>query len=306
MLEVTPQPEETQPVLEQDIINLLDAYPAYDAAVENLSGELADLQDPTQHNAFLGAGDSTKAFSIEIEGRKYVVRGLSSPHGYSAKLIDEKLAAEALSRGVAHVEKIVAASHEKGVVISELVSGKSVTKLSFEELKSISDKQVDELVDTIIMLSNRGVSIDPTPPNFMYDIHDGFTIIDLSAHLENGMLSHSAPSTSRQLAFGAGVLGQAGPRNGVMNKKIPTVEDIEYDYEIDQALLDLIDRYRTIIGDRIYGDELNTTLKEIDIVKETIPVTSKEDYAATKVKLLGIGGKALKSEVTLSRNESLY
>ncbi len=168
----------------QDRVKILEAYGQFQPVVDILLRDLKD-SEATERPDFLGKGRDSKAFKIEKDGKQYAVR---VPHEYGSKAvaIDEHVAAAVLSREMSGLEQLVAASYESGVTISELMAGKEVAALSLEEIRGITQEQINDLIDLLKVAHKKGISIDPSPENLFYDKQKGFGVIDSNSFEARG------------------------------------------------------------------------------------------------------------------------
>ncbi len=145
--------------------------------ISGLLDELSTMCEPESHRDFIGGGDDSNVFRFSHYGKDYAVRvPISEQH--SAVTIDDHLSGPILGRGIPHLEHIVAASYEDGVTIAELIPGKAMYVLSTDEMRGVTDRQLEELIDTFETVNESGILIDPNSGNFLYDPEVGFGIVD--------------------------------------------------------------------------------------------------------------------------------
>ena len=243
---------------------ILEAYKDFASEVRKLNNSLMGTSVHDEHKAFLANGSKSSVFLIEKGGKKYVVRAVNrrwagdqtSPDG-----VDHHLAAAFLSKGVPHLEQIVAASYEDGVTVAELMPGAELGKLTMEDIQSITDEQLAEFVGTLSEANRRGIHIDRSPSNFFYDQDEGFGVIDFTS-TEFGRIGIKQ-SLGRVLVLGDIVLSNMG-RHGQINRKMITIEEYVKERELSQMLLEVGLRYRNIVENKLEGEERDAVIKIID------------------------------------------
>jgi hypothetical protein len=225
--------------------DILRAYNTFEFTVESLMRELETTENTTEHPSFLGNGSNSRVFSLEVSGHKYAVRKIRS-----AESVNSHLAGAVLAKGIPHLEQIVAASFEKGITVAEIMSGRQFGDLTVEEIKQITDDQLEEFLDTIMTANKRGIKFDQKPSNYLYDAKSGFGIVDLTSG-EQDLASAVHVSFTNM-----GIYGKWGSCN--------TTEEYALQLEFHKANIDVLKRYRAIIGNKIDGDGVLATLKNID------------------------------------------
>lgn len=167
-------------------------YAKFAPLIHQLIGELQAADDMTEHPAFIGKGANTHAFRVEHQGQPYAVRYTGrSPRG---SRVESHAPGAVLAHGVPHLEQVVAISYDDGIVVSELMPGREIGRLSAEEIKAVSTPQLNQLLETIQTMHQKGISFDPKPSNLLFDQQQGFGIIDLAPEGEAGGLK-SPPLT---------------------------------------------------------------------------------------------------------------
>lgn len=122
---------------------------------------------------YLGAGFSGEAYKINVDGGDVVCKFF----GDESKLNFE-LKSLLIARDIPRVAKLNSFSYDDKVIITDFMSGKSLSKLSYENTPDYSDGDVNQLLDMINNLYNKGLKVDLNPDNIFYDENDGFGIID--------------------------------------------------------------------------------------------------------------------------------
>lgn len=126
-----------------------------------------------QSSGFLGKGSNGAAYAVEVAGHEYAVK-----LGGSAVQANFDIRPLIRAKGIPKVAETVAYSFEDHAVVMERLPGKDVTQLSEHELNALTDQQIIELIETVQHLARRGLVIDPKPSNFMYDVDQGFGVLD--------------------------------------------------------------------------------------------------------------------------------
>lgn len=144
---------------------------------------------------FLGKGSNGAAYTIEVGGKEYVVKfGRVTQTNFEIRALMR-------AKGVPHAAQIIAYSFEDGAQVMERLPGKDVTQSSEQELSTLTDQQITELVQTIQQLARRGVVIDPKPSNFMYDQDEGFGVLDYhTAHIGSSGMGEQVMSLRSALS----------------------------------------------------------------------------------------------------------
>jgi hypothetical protein len=262
---------------------MLGAYRDFAPAIRELKESIKDL-NREEHSAFLGSGMNSSVFLVENAGKKYAVR-IPGKGEISPSAIDKHLAAAVLAKGIPHLEQIVAASYEDGVTIAELMPGKEVGKLTAEEIRSISNGQLAELIDTLLAASHRGIEIDPKPSNFFYDQEVGFGIVDIGS---SKVIKNSADQNIETVVgWVATPLGNAGVYGKPFTEKL-TPEDYASDLEFSRAHLDVLTRYRAMVGEKMEDKNRETAQavidKDIRGVQESISNYSNPEWIKERIK----------------------
>jgi hypothetical protein len=160
--------------------SLLTSYAAFEPVVEALVSDVTKLDARDGHRSFKGEGSNSGAFVFEQNGKEYIVR---IPHkvGSSDPVhVDNDIDTLARGKGIPHVEQIVAASYEKGRIITEALPGADLSKWDAHEMAAtVTNEQLQVLVETIIAVSKRGIGLDTSKAsNYLYDRMEGFGLID--------------------------------------------------------------------------------------------------------------------------------
>lgn len=258
---------------------MLDNYARFAPAVAELKAKLDPLDDRSQHDAFLGAGGNMRAFTIEVVGKRYVVReAIKGKNSLSS--IDARMAAGVLTKGVPHLEQVVAASFDDREVIVEHAPGKTLNNLSLEELRNVSHEQVDDLVEATIAMHEHGATFDSKPGNILYDTEAGYTLIDLESKR-----GQSVPSVWRGKSVVAELVGvvsavKTGGTRSLWRSGTPkTSGDYQDEYAVLAATLDITSRFIQTVVERLPEVQATDFLKRMDFLVSS-DFESAEDYEA--------------------------
>ncbi len=225
--------------------DMLMAYSTFDHKVEQLFRVLVTVENTKEHPSFLGNGSNSRVYSIEHNNNKYAVRKIRS-----AESVNSHLAGAVLAKGISHLEQIVAASFEKGITIADVIPGRQFGELSVTEIKQITNEQLEEFIDTIILANKRGIKFDQKPSNYLYDSKFGFGIVDLTS-------GEQELASALYVAFtNMGIYGKWG--------SCKTDEEYALQLEFHKANIDVLQRYRSIIEKRLDGNTLKVILEGID------------------------------------------
>jgi len=140
--------------------------------IEQLKEKIAQ-GDPKELPEYLGSGSNGSAFRIEVDGKTYAAKfsnSITQAHFEIKPLVRAK--------DIPHTAQLVSYSLNDGVVIMELLPGTDVSNFTPENAPEYSDEHIIQLIDTVIELDSKGLTIDPKPSNFMYDTEQGFSILD--------------------------------------------------------------------------------------------------------------------------------
>lgn len=257
---------------------ILKAYEHFAPIVSALKAELSDPASRSEHSSFIGKGSNAAVFSIHDGGRKYAVRVPKSSRTSPAS-IEGHVAGAVLGQGVPHLEQIVAASYEDGVTVAEIMPGKEVGRLSVDEIRSITDEQLSDLVDTIVAARERDIEIDPKVSNFFYDQYAGFGIVDYHSAKVVGR-SSSDQELGEVVSWIATTLDNAGFSGKPSNTNM-TIEDYASDLEYKKANVDVLNRYRNVVLEKLRGSARQTALQGIS-VKINVTQEQVNNYSNSK------------------------
>jgi hypothetical protein len=243
---------------------LLEAFKVFEPVISKLRSELEDPDTRKEHPNYLGSGSNSMVFSIESGDQEYAVR--VPVRGGGAAAIDSHLAGAVLGRGIPHLEQIVAASYEEGVTVAEIMPGKDVGDLSLDEILGISDEQLSEFADTLIIANEGNIEIDPKPSNFLYDPKEGYGVVDY--HPAKSFEDPTIPRRqSPSLVVGeiaSTVIDNTG-FYGSSGRFEESVEGYGQKLAIHKANLGTMKRYRNIVEGKLEGDDQRKVLNYLDM-----------------------------------------
>lgn len=173
---------------------------------------------------YLGSGRFGTGFRIVVDGKKYAAK-------FSRNVIHVNFELKPLLRakGIPHTSQLVSYSFEDGVVIMELLPGTNVTDFTPANAPVYRDEHIEQLIETVAALDERGIIIDPKPSNFMYDVKDGFYVLDY--HLA---------SVGSEYGFVQAVMDL---RVALTTRKFPALDYKSPDYE-EKYTQQSLERYR--------------------------------------------------------------
>lgn len=231
---------------------ILGAYDRFSPMIDALKYELDDPANRKNHARHLGNGSNADVFAVTVDSVDYAVR-LPKGNGVKPTNIDSHLGGAVLGRGMAHMEQIVAASYEDGVTVAEMMPGKQVGHITAEDVASITDEQLGQLVDTVLEANTRGIEIDPKPSNIFYDTEQGFGIVDY--HSSKNVSKNSADQGAKDvLSWMAPVLSNIRLYGTKYNPDM-TEQDYAEKASIMAANGDLMKRFRDTIAVRLAGED---------------------------------------------------
>lgn len=262
---------------------ILQKYSEFAPLIDALRKELPDPAKRKEHPTFIGNGSNSKVFSITHEGTTYAVR---IPNGkrVNPSVVDSHLAGALLGKDMPHMEQIVAASYEDGVTVAEMIPGVEMGDLNVEDVRQITDDQLRDLVDTVVKANEKGIEIDPKPSNFLYDRDKGFGVADY--HSSRVIKNSADQDPGTVVGWMSTVITNAGFYGRGSNPEM-TVEDYARDRTQHVANLKVLERFRSIVEERLKGDQLQIALSDIDkrIVSyhDTISRYGDADWVADQI-----------------------
>ena len=260
---------------------VLKKYSDFEPVIAALKEELADSSKRSSHPQHLGSGSGSSVFLLAHDGSRYAVR---LPKGEATRpdMIDNHVSGAVLGKGIPHLEQIIAASYKDGVTIAEVMPGVHVGKLTLDQIRNISDDQLRQLIQTVIVANERGIEIDPKPSNILYDPKTGFGIIDYLSSKYAGKRSPdqdvgAVVGWMASAIYNAGFFGRH--RKGHM-----TAHDYKNDLELLKANLGVLTRFKDCIEKTLKGDDLQQALVSVNEHMQTIQSRVKDYSDAQWVK----------------------
>lgn len=255
-----PAPLENSAEYEQYKSDKLDRYQEFDPLVAHLLEEIRNLPDGSEHPAFIGTGMKAETYQIELNGGKYAARIIKKRDWAS---VDDYLHAGLLGNKVPHLEQFCAANPDRGITISEMMPGKQMRKITAEDIEAITDKQLSELVDTIVTMDKRGIWLDADLGNMLYDQETGFNFIDqrvkTTAH-KGSVGSDIGEVVSTLSSMGLGYDIQMAPEERAHGSSV---------------FLGVLGRLKGIVENKLEEPDRETAFEAIDAV-----ITSRQEYRA--------------------------
>lgn len=151
--------------------------------IQNAEGAVDELP------GYLNSTITTHTFTHSIPGGEYIIRVPQDPLYYSHNpgpaveiaVVEEHV--DGLWRGLGHtsLEQIVGFSYKERAVVSRRLPGALLT--SMDNFESVSDAQVNHLLDTFDELELYGIAGDYTAESVMYDPSNGFSLLNYSSQI---------------------------------------------------------------------------------------------------------------------------
>lgn len=151
--------------------------------VDSLLASVPKDESVGLHEAFVGSGATSDVFVINKNEKEYVVRTLRDEPSYRSPtmIIDQYVAGTLLVQGIPHFEQIVAVSYDDKVTVAERIPGQTPNELTVDDIDSISETQLQDLLTTLRAAQDYDIKIDPHSGNFLYDKDAGFGLIDFDS-----------------------------------------------------------------------------------------------------------------------------
>jgi len=151
----------------------------FGAVISSLKARMLE-GDPKQLPEYLGSGSNGSAFKIEVDGKEYAAK-------FTNSVVQSNFEIKPLLKadGIEHVSQFVCHSFEDGVVVMELLPGTDVTNFTSENAPEYTEKDLEQLVDTVVKLESAGLVIDPKASNLLYSPESGFSVLDYHLQREN-------------------------------------------------------------------------------------------------------------------------
>ena len=154
---------------------------AYDEPEENiiLKRFWSEIPNPhSPHNIFqLNKQPNYKAWLPVHAFKHYNNRDLDNPVyaiDCDPKTFNKGLELALKLRGLNHVEQLVTGEAESGVVVFENHQGEPLSRLDVQEVANITVEQLQQLVETIIALEERGFRAEEAV--YSYHVENGFSL----------------------------------------------------------------------------------------------------------------------------------
>jgi len=203
----------------------------------------------------LGKGLQGRAFSIVNDDGTHVLK----QGGIDTSVLGPFRKAEGIE-GLAHLEAI---DTQRGLAIMDLVPGKPINKLRFNEQREIPIDHIKELVDKVAKVHEAGIALDHSPDNFLYDSTVGFGVIDY----------YGGPIDEEMRKFVDGKIIKLG-RHDLTHQIISLGRILAYDpdEDISKRLISL--RSKKFASDRktqIHLRDIELLGKFLDVLEEHYP-----------------------------------
>ena len=159
------------------VAKMYQAYGEFRPVVQDLIGSIDEYNDPKDHTAFLGEGTNANAFTFDYKGRTLVARVPRGDAVGNGLAYDDAVTFEQ-GNDIPNLQHLVAAAPDRGIIITELLPGKNLTDMTYEELLAVPKEHLAELVELGFKMHDHGLGTDPKSSNYMYDPIHGFSLLD--------------------------------------------------------------------------------------------------------------------------------
>jgi hypothetical protein len=219
-------------------------YAEFKPLVDELRKSLASADRNGRHESYIHHGGTANAFSLEKDGREYVVRTINKEtYRQDGKVaIDKYVAGIAQAEGMPHLEQIIAASYEDEVTIAERMPGKSPDTMTADEIGQITDDQLYELLNTLKTADDHNIKLDSHAGNYLYDKDEGFGLIDFDSPLYKGV--YQDQGLGDKVAQAIHLLGGIGKENALQLEEDGDSGGLE---QYNRARLDLLQRFSKVV-----------------------------------------------------------
>lgn len=247
--------------------DLLLAYERFAPLVRELRASIGPGNgNRAGHDSYFASGENSTIHTLTYEGKTYLVR-IPYCDEIDPLAIDRHMGGAVLGRGIPHMEQIVAGSYKDGMTIAEPLPGVPLSRLSIKDIRQTTKAQLGELADTVITATRRGIELDFSGTNFIYDPEAGYGITDYTDARE-ASINAQQHALSDVVAWVAEQLAIAG---------IPTSDSEDYLWEYEKTPadrarerairtvnLDNAAYFRARVAQRLAGEEREAALIAID------------------------------------------
>jgi len=235
---------------------LLENFKTFQPRVDQLRSEGAQYCKYSRPD-YLGSGLHSDVFVVDVDNKEYAIRLPKDEIRPTA--INWRIKGSIAAQNVPHMEKVVAASYKDGIVVSERMPGVELFRASAENLRQVTQEQVEDLFDTFSESARLDLVLDPSPHNYFYDTAHGFGIIDYHGRTRPSTHSgNSAQDTaiknrllSEALTHFALVISEAGFYHQRPNKTSGYIQSI-----MDNlfARAEILDKLKSVCANRLNGE----------------------------------------------------
>ena len=180
----------------------------FEGKIKELKQYFNETKDKESIPGYLGRGTNGFVFNL-MDDKENVVK-----FGRVAQM-NHELFALLKGKGQPNLSQLVAYSFEDSATILELLPGENLDYFTFSTKPKYSDKDLENLIKTVVNMGENGLRIDPKPSNFMYDPKVGFSILDYHLSSSNYSLADSVLSLFVPLVH----IGNGGKRIDWENKE---------------------------------------------------------------------------------------
>lgn len=227
---------------------IVDEYQKFKSVVDPLRTSLTANPEMAESES-LGGGRYEYAIPLTFANREYVMRFPKDPTVKQDMI--ERFEGAIRGLGIRGLEQVVAVSLEDQVFISEHMPGKIIRRVEIEDQQRITDDQLSDLIETVVLANARGISIDTDQANILYDSKKGFGIVD---YWYKEGLQHRIADTIVATAISIGTMGR-----GAWNRNTPD-EVRKRQYATSAALMK---RFSVQCNNHVGGEHLDEIHRRI-------------------------------------------
>jgi hypothetical protein len=268
----------------EELAELLAHYTSFTPAIKKLQEELKKSDSHKEHPNFLGSGSTCEVFAIELDERQFAVR-IPTGKFTSPDIINTYITSLMRGKGIPHLEQIIAASCTEGITISELIKGKDSGKMNLREIRDITDSQIEDFIDLLILTYQKNITVDYKPSNILYDRDSGFSIVDYIVNKNNNTEEDNLEDI---IKMGAQTIICFGFYTGEYKKEMNS-EDYKNKLLLFKENLKVLKRYKSLLKSKIEGDTLLDSVDEINLIiksyRKNIKNHSNSKWIKTQIEL---------------------
>lgn len=235
---------------------LLDNFATFTTGISSLKLDLS-IDNLGDHPTYMGSGMDSDAYMLHRPDGDFAVR-LPRKSDIAVRVVDGHLAAAANIADAPRFERVVAASYESGVTVSEVMTGTEITALDLPTVRAITQEQVNDFVSLFEAADRQGVITDIAESNIFYDPTEGFGLIDVhSIDVKNGFLEY-APLAD-VLGFLSDTLSDVGMDDSLELHAITDERQAAEAIEKLSANFEVLSKFYDAVGRILTGEQRQET-----------------------------------------------